>query len=341
MMKYVRGLRKGINLGGWLSQCVHTQEHYASFISEEDIRKISAWGLDHVRLPIDCEAIVTDDGAFSEQGFGYIDSCLEWCKKQGLRMILDIHKTAGYTFNNAYGEENSLFMNETLQNEFINIWVELALRYGKEKDTIVFELLNEVVETEYSEPWNILAKRTIKTIREYAPDTQIIIGGVEWNSAYAVTLLDEPYDENIIYTFHFYEPFAFTHQNASWVPETKDFHIDYPSTVEDYKKAADIIGEKAAFIFRKDVTEIGVPMLEQLIIEAVNAAEKRGAALYCGEYGVIDQAPADGTLRWYRDMHQLFEKYDIGRAAWSYKEMDFGIIDAHYGTIFDGIVDSL
>jgi len=340
-MKYVEGLKKGINLGGWLSQCVHTTAHYDHFILEEDIQKISTWGLDHVRVPIDCEAIETNEGEFKEDGFGYIDACLRWCKKYGLRMILDIHKTAGYTFNNAFGEENSLFKSEALQSRFLKLWDEIARRYGQEKDAIVFELLNEVVENEYSKPWNILAKKTIEVIRQHAPETQIIIGGVEWNSAYAVTLLDDPYDENIIYTFHFYEPFAFTHQNASWVPEIIDFHIAYPSTVEDYKEAADTIGEKAAFIFRTEVTEIGVPMLEQLISQAVNSAEARGVALYCGEYGVIDQAPAEGTLRWYQDVHQLFEKYQIGRAAWSYKEMDFGIVDAHYSSVFEGILESL
>ncbi|MEX1308004.1 MAG: cellulase family glycosylhydrolase [Eubacteriales bacterium] len=340
-MKFVQGLKKGINLGGWLSQCVHTKAHYDSFILEEDIQKISAWGLDHVRVPIDCEAIETNDGEFKEDGFGYIDACIAWCKKYGLRMILDIHKTAGYTFNNAFGEENSLFNSEELQKRFINLWDEIAQRYGKEKDTVVFELLNEIVEDEYSEPWNILSKKTIEVIRKHAPETQIIIGGVEWNSAYAVTLLDEPYDENIIYTFHFYEPFAFTHQNAGWVPEIKGFHIEYPSTVQAYKDAAETIGEKAAFIFRTDVTDIGVPMLEQLVLKAIDFAEARGVALYCGEYGVIDQAPTEGTLRWYQDIHQLFEKHHIGRAAWSYKEMDFGIVDAHYKPVFDGILASL
>lgn len=340
-MDYIQGLIKGINLGGWLSQCDHTIKHYDSFISEDDIKRIGAWGLDHVRLPIDCEAIETNEGIVKKEGFQYIDSCVKWCKKYGLRMILDIHKTAGYTFNNAYSEENSLFKSEALQSRFISIWNELARRYGTEKETVVFELLNEVVENENSEPWNTLARRTIEIIRKNAPETQIIIGGIEWNSVRAVALLDKPYDENVIYTFHFYEPFAFTHQNASWVPETKGVTMEYPSTVDAYKNAAGIIGEKASFIFKDEVKEMGVPLLEQLIIQAVKIAEERGAALYCGEYGVIDQASAVSTLRWFQDMHQLYEKYRIGRAAWSYKEMDFGIEGKHYEPVFDGIIASL
>lgn len=340
-MEYIQGLKKGINLGGWLSQCVHTKPHYDSFISKQDIQRISSWGLDHVRLPIDCEVIETEDGRLRNDGFCYIDSCIGWCKEYGLRMILDIHKTAGYTFNNAFQQENSLFTSEGLQSRFIEIWSELARRYGKEKDTVIFELLNEVVENENSEPWNKLAFSTISAIRKYAPVTQIIIGGTEWNSVRAVALLDKPFDQNVIYTFHFYEPFVFTHQNAHWVPAIKDLHINYPSSVEDYINAAKTVGEQAAFIFKNDVKEIGASMLEQLIIHAVTVAEERGVALYCGEYGVIDQAPPDGTLRWFKDIHQVFEKYHIGRAAWSYKEMDFGIEGPHYASVFEGILASL
>ena len=50
-------LERGINLGGYLSQCVHSTEHYDAFIQEEDIRKIASMGFDHVRLAIDYEVL--------------------------------------------------------------------------------------------------------------------------------------------------------------------------------------------------------------------------------------------------------------------------------------------
>ena len=43
-MKDFKGYKKGVNLGGWLSQCKHTYEHYDSFISESDIEKYVASG---------------------------------------------------------------------------------------------------------------------------------------------------------------------------------------------------------------------------------------------------------------------------------------------------------
>ncbi len=341
-MKTIDGFRRGINLGGWLSQCNHEKQHYDSFIIEEDIKTIASWGLDHVRLPIDYELIETQDGAHKEDGYQYIDNCLAWCKKHGLRMIIDLHKTAGYSFNDAFGEENSLFSSEPLQSRFVGLWERIASRYASEQDTVVFELLNEIVEEENSGPWNALSRRAVEAIRKHAPKTPVIIGGIQWNSVRGVGLLDAPYDENVVYTFHFYEPFALTHQKAYWVEEMpSDFEINYPATMDDYRRAYDIIGEKASQIFRCGVQEMGEELLEAMFMEAIEAAERKGAALYCGEYGVIDQAPVDGTLRWYRDMHRLFEKHGIGRAAWTYKQMDFGITMAHYAGIREELIGLL
>ncbi len=36
-----------------------------------------------------------------------------------------------------------------------------------------------------------------------------------------------------------------------------------------------------------------------------------------------------------------FDKYHIGRAAWSYKEMDFGISDAHMDSVRDEVLKRL
>ena len=32
-------LMRGLNLGGYLSQCCHKEEHYRSFITREDIKR--------------------------------------------------------------------------------------------------------------------------------------------------------------------------------------------------------------------------------------------------------------------------------------------------------------
>ena len=36
-----------------------------------------------------------------------------------------------------------------------------------------------------------------------------------------------------------------------------------------------------------------------------------------------------------------FEEYGIARAAWSYKQMDFGLIDDHYKDVYEELVKHL
>lgn len=81
--------------------------------------------------------------------------------------------------------------------------------------------------------------------------------------------------------------------------------------------------------------------IENSFSEAVRIAEARGVPLYCGEYGVIDQADVRSTLNWYSDVNRAFEKFGIARAAWTYKEKDFGLIGTHYAPIFDQLIQLL
>lgn len=338
-MKIWHGYQRGLNLGGWLSQCKHEKEHYETFITEADIARIAGFGLDHVRLPLDYELFQTQKGDWLPEGFLYIDRCIAWCAKYGLNLVLDLHKTPGYSFNTP---EASLgfFHDAALQSRFIGIWVELAKRYGQYAGKVAFELLNEIVEPECAAPWNSIARRAIAQIRNYAPDTVILVGGVYYNNIYGLEFLEEPYDENIVYNFHCYEPMLFTHQSAPWhrtMPQ--DMYMEYPATFEEYKEKTKVLDPTANRIFTDHITDsMGEKFFTDFFAIAAEFAEKRNAALYCGEYGVIDKAPVDSILRWYQDIHAAFEKFGIGRAAWSYKKMSFDITGPKYQPILEQLI---
>ena len=331
-------LNNGINLGGFLSQCVHTMEHYKSFITEQDISKIAELGFDHIRLPIDYEVIEDCNQAIKEETIIFVDKAVDWCKKYNLNIILDLHKAPGYDFNDAgCAEKNNLFNDEKLKNRFINIWKIMANRYGK-KPHVAFELLNEVVEQENADKWNELIESCTNAIRSINKETPIIYGGIQWNSAKTLKLLKVPKDKNIIFTFHFYEPFLFTHQKANWVKLMPKKDIFYPSTMEYFQEVTKILGYQGAGIDDAEQIKMGPEYIEYMIKEAILAAQNANVSLYCGEFGVIDQAPIEDTLKWFEDVNEVFRKYKIGCAVWSYKLMDFGITDEHYSPIFDKLI---
>lgn len=332
-------LKRGINLGGFLSQCIHEEEHYDSFISEEDIAVIAGWGLDHVRLPIDYEVLEDEEGNMKEHGFERVMRVVEWCKKNGLNIILDLHKAPGYSFTTTGMEgENNLFDDAYLQERFLTIWERMS-EYFSKCDNVAYELLNEVVETENAKAWNVLISKAVKVIRKYSPTTIIIYGGIMWNSVSSIKLLEKPADENTLLTFHFYEPFLFTHQKASWVQKIrKDREINYPMTMEYYKAESELVGYQASGVLDTKALTMGPEFIQEKIQQAIDGAQLHDAKLYCGEFGVIDQAPVMDTLQWFKDVDEVFEKFNIGCAAWTYKKMDFGITDDHYKDIKDDVI---
>ncbi len=325
-----RTFAAGVNLGGWLSQYrVASTEHFNSFITEADIEQIAGWGIDHVRLPIDYPVFEDDaaPGRYREEGLQYIDHCLEWCAKRDLGVVLDLHHAPGYSFGSL--DKNTLFDDEQLQGRFVAIWDMLARRYRSVDDQLQLELLNEVVEPT-STRWNRLAHRTIAAIRQTDPNRKVVYGGNFYNSIDQLRAIEVvPDDDNIVYTFHFYKPLLFTHQHASWNQVAQEYSetVDYPGTFPNL----------AAFLqahpeFPREHHETAQDVLDASLLDlymqpAVAFLGETGNPLYCGEFGVIENASLQSRINWHRDVVDRLINNGIGRAVWTYKDMNFPLVD--------------
>ncbi len=313
-----KGFYKGVNFGGWMSQCDYSKDRLNNFITEADIKKAASWGIDHVRIPVDYNIFENEDSAYNESGFARVEKAFEFCRKYGLNTVLDLHKTAGFSFDN-YGEnESGFFDSEKLQERFYRLWEEFAKRFGSLSDMVAFELLNEVTDKDFIDEWNRISNECIKRIRVYAPDTLILVGSYWNNSAEAVKDLSAPYDDKVIYNMHCYEPIKFTHQGAYWT---------------------DMINPEERFSFEE--AQITPAYFEKLFLSAIKKAAKHGTSLYCGEYGVIDRSTPADTIKWYKCINSVFEKYGIARCAWSYKEMDFGLSDSRLDDVREELINYL
>ena len=188
-MRGMDGYMRGVNLGGWLSQFdAPTKEHFDTFITEDDIRRIAGLGLDHVRVPVDYTVIETEDGEPIEEGYKYIDNCVQWCRENGLDK----------------DDKTIFFTDPGRQKRFLDMWRTIAKRYCEDTDVVAYELLNEIVAVEVKDLWNGIALRAIEAIREFAPDTWVIFGGVFYNAVTAVPFLADTPDRKVAYTFHCY-----------------------------------------------------------------------------------------------------------------------------------------
>lgn len=119
---------RGVNLGGWLSlepfitpslfsydvnmgiidewtlsehlgsSAQETiEKHYSTFVTEDTIKDIQAAGLDHIRIPFSYWAVEVYDGDpyVFRTSWRYLLRTIEWARKYGLRVNLDLHGLPG------------------------------------------------------------------------------------------------------------------------------------------------------------------------------------------------------------------------------------------------------
>jgi hypothetical protein len=345
MKEFVKKYYRGINFGGWLSQYRRGLKigdaHFDSFITEADVEKVALWGLDHIRLPVDYMIFESDEnpGVYDERGLAYIDMCIGWCKKYGLNMIIDLHHAPGFSFHTL--ATNTLFTSPEMQKRMIDIWVNFAKRYKNEGDNLAFELMNEIVEPD-STRWNALAEKIVEAIREVDSTRAIIIGGNHYNSVSELkNIAIIQGDENIIYNFHFYEPMLLTHQLASWNKANMDYGLKplYPSVFPQIAEFLEKFPEYKSWLGRYDGLYVDIEVLKDYLKPALEFRQSNPEKdMYCGEYGVIDVADPQSRRNWHIDFNNLMDEYKIGRAVWSYKQMNFGFVDKDSKVVDDELV---
>ena len=122
-------------------------------------------------------------------------------------------------------------------------------------------------------------------------------------------------------------------------PMDTSFRITVHSSFAGFIEAGEkmLLGNVAGLEQYPSDTTLTEQYFIDLFREAAEAAEKKDVPLYCGEYGVIDNADPEDALFWFTKIHAAFEHYGIGRAAWSYRQMDFGLSDSR----MDGVREEL
>jgi endoglucanase len=307
-------IHRGTNIAHWLSQSQRRGEERVQFFTQKDITFIDSIGFDHIRLPIDEEQLWDENGNRNNDAFQLLDQCLTWCNEAGLRVVLDLHILRSHHFN---AEEKPLWTEPAEQDKFIRLWRDLAGAVQQwPNGMLAYEFMNEPVADD-PEQWNQLLSRVADSIRSWEPERVLVIGSNRWQSAKTFDQLKIPAnDKNILLSFHFYEPFYLTHYQASWT-RLKDFQgeVNYPGQIVLNGTSPE---EKS--VYNRDT-------LEKMMRKPIHLADSLKLPLYCGEFGVINKAPVEDKLAWYRDMVAIFEKHGIAYANWNYKTGSFGIVD--------------
>ncbi len=288
---------RGINLGNALEAPIPGD--WGVTIKEAYFQTIREAGFNAVRIPV-CFSEHLGRGPeylINNIFFNQVDEVIAWGLESGLIVILELHNFPELMANPIDEKE-----------KFLAIWKQISERYQHMPPTLFFELLNEPHQNLDSQLWNQLIKDSIHLVREKNENRKILIEGVNYSDYASLSMLDLPKDDNLIATFHFYDPFDFTHQGASWVA-----------------------GSSAWLGTTWQGTQSEKQEITQMLDLVVSWSNSHQIPLIMGEFGVINKADPTSRVNWIQTIAFEAEKRNISWFYWGFCS-NFGIYDCQNET---------
>jgi endoglucanase len=298
-----------------------TADHFANYIPDSEAAFMSHIGLKHVRLCV-APKIIMDPatGAIRDENAKYVEAAIERFHRAGLLVVVDVHN-----------EDRAVEIDLAWQNAFVRFWEAFAARLSsRDPELTILEIINEPVFRDRRAEWDALNIRLAAAIRKNAPGHTIITSGADWGGIEGLQKLKPLADDNVIYSFHCYDPFPFTHQGATWSSDAvKPLRgVPYPSSPEavapllpalaDHPQSREMLEHYGEERWNKD-------KLASRFKLAVDWGAGNGVPLYCGEFGVFPaKAKPEHRANWFRDFGQILAEHKIGWAVWGWDE-GFGL----------------
>jgi endoglucanase len=286
-------LTRGVNLGNALE--APNEGDWGVTLQAEYFQLIKDAGFTAVRIPIKWSghASPTFPYAIKPSLFSRVDWAVGQAIQRGLAVVINIHH---------YDE--IVQQPEQHKERLLALWTQIAAHYKKYPDELFFELLNEPHENLTAELWNQYLTEVIQTVRQSNPYRTLIIGPGQWNNISMIPTLALPdSDRNIIVTFHYYNPFQFTHQGAEWVSGSDAW-----------------LG----------TTWTGTTSQRQAVIQELDGAaawaQANNRPLYMGEFGAYSKADLNSRYYWPWFVAREAERRNISWAYWEFCA-GFGIYD--------------
>ncbi|MBP6671605.1 MAG: cellulase family glycosylhydrolase [Bacteroidetes bacterium] len=319
--------KRGVNLSQWLQEPTARQVQFSKF-TKKDFQNIKSLGCDVIRLPINMHGMTSGapDYTIDPLLFDFLDAAVDWSEELGLHIILDNH-----SFDPAVS--TSPLIGSTL----VPVWKQMAQHFKDRSSLVYYEILNEPHGISDA-VWNIIQRNVLDSIRTIDKKHTIIIGPAGWNSYANLDAMPDYPDTNLIYTFHFYDPFIFTHQGASWAEPSLvplagvPFPYDaarMPS-VPPALAGTYIAGELSNYQNNGTAAKI-----QNTLNIAVNFKNTRNVRIFCGEFGVYKpNSMNDDRVRWYQVVRSYLEQKGIAWTSWDYQG-GFGLFKSNTSELFD------
>ncbi|TPG15814.1 glycoside hydrolase family 5 protein [Sphingomonas koreensis] len=254
-------------------------------IADDDFQIIARAGFQTVRIPINFGAHAADrapyaiDPAFMDR----VAHVVDLATAAHLRAIIDLHNDDALVADPAAEAPRLAAM-----------WQQIGARFADAPDSVWFELTNEPHGALDNHNLRATLDPALAAVRGTNPTRKVVIGGQNYSGIDSLATIDLPSDPNVIATFHYYDPFRFTHQGARWADPMPPVGATFGSPADRAELAANVAKAKA-FMART------------------------GRPLFMGEYGAYDATiTVEKRADYYHAVHDAFAGAGIDGCVWGY-----------------------
>ncbi len=312
--KKEKKIKKQLNGGVNLSLLEHYWDNPNDLLKTNIVLKlneIKSAGFSSVRVPVAFDMFLR--GGSTNLRTDLIDKLGEaynTCHDLDMRMIITYHY-GKLTNENGYSERDKiLWIWKQIQNKFL----------GMGYDDLFFELYNEpTIDRNY---WKRDITYIVNGLRYEDKNRYYIVGGTNYNNVDELLELGKLDDDKIFYTFHFYDPYIFTHQGAQWTKEKSYITgLPYPYKRRKMPKMPpEARGTLVETNFLQYPNEANKDFIYNRLRLIAYNCKKKNMPLICTETGVINLVPENYRSNYLEDITSILYKLDIPTHLWDYDQ---------------------
>jgi len=209
------------------------EQHWASWITENDIVWLGAHGINAVRVPFGYW-MVFPSPPFVDGQMKYLDKLFQWCEKHSIAVLLDFHGLKGSQTGNPTsgncgacerdecGKTNILFLKEHQLN--LAVIAKLAARFSQSPAFMGFAIANEVSAEVSSLETMAFYQQAYDIIRKHSDDALVVLFATFNPSTYPFpNFRDVAVDVHIYFGMGFGSPSLDHHENLERAREAVAF----------------------------------------------------------------------------------------------------------------------
>ena len=331
------------------------------YIGNAELEALKQNGLDFVRLPVDPAPFLSDASAtLHDRLYDEVTAAVDLALEANLNVLVDIHPIpAG---------ERSIGTSEILKDTAnFEAFLEFLRRIAaslKDRDPkrVALEVFNEPTidcDSDGTSNWPGQMKQAFAAARASATKLTLALSGACWGGAEGLAKIDpkDIADDNIIWSFHSYDPFILTHQGATWAGDfaAHVYGLPFPlhelaedqrssaiKEVRDRLESLAPAGKRSGHLtyFDEEIAKIDTKEglereMEKAFAIAADWAKTNGVDpgdILLGEFGMIRQeygnphvVPAKSRSSFYKTQIERAEGHGFRWAAFSYSGA-FGMV---------------